>query len=66
MYAAELTRWMSQARLRHPVQAFEVHGATLVREAAGIAPAEVEVSCTVDGKSVVILAADGKRLEWSQ
>jgi len=64
MSVSGLKRWLEERRLSQPIGEFEIHDTALVREAEGLYGATVAVSCTVDGEPVVILVADGKRLEW--
>jgi hypothetical protein len=65
MYVGEMRNWMAQRKLEQRVETYEIHGATMVRPPEGIEPSVVEVSCTIDGKSVVIRAVDGERLAWA-
>jgi hypothetical protein len=65
MYVGEMRQWMAQRRLGASVESYEIHGATMVRPPQGVEPSIVEVSCTINGKAVVIRAADGERLAWA-
>lgn len=65
MYTAEMHAWLAQRGLGNSIGGYEIHGATMVRPSQGIEPSLVEVSCTVDGKALVIRAADGQRLAWA-
>ena len=65
MYAAELKAWMARRDLGERIGDYEIHGATMAQGPEGVEPSVVDVSCTVDGKPLVIRAADGERLEWA-
>ena len=65
MYVQELRAWLAQRKIGPGVQAYEIHGATMISPPEGLEPSVVEVSCTIDGKAVVIRAADGRRLGWA-
>lgn len=66
MYTAEMRAWLAQRGFGQSIEAYEIHGATMVRPPQGIEPSLVEVSCTIDGKAVVIRAVDGERLVWAE
>ncbi len=61
---ARLNAWLAKQGLGQRIGRFEVLGATIVVPPEGIEGAAVAVSCSIDGKSVEILAVKDHRLEW--
>ena len=65
MFVQEMRAWLAQRKVGPGVQAYEIHGATMISPPEGIEPSVVDVSCTIDGEAVFIRAADGRRLVWA-
>ncbi len=64
-YVGEINAWMAKRGLGRGIKSYEIDGTALVRGRDGLEPAVVDVSCTIDGKSVVIHAVEGKPLSWA-
>ena len=65
-YVGEIGTWMAERGLGNRIKTYEINGATLVKPAEGIEGSVVDVSCTIDGKAVVIRAVERERLTWSE
>jgi hypothetical protein len=61
---ARLHAWFGRRGLGQRVDSYEVLGAEMVTPPGGVEGAAVEVSCTVNGKSVRMLAVKGVPLDW--
>jgi hypothetical protein len=64
-YVQRINAWMAERKLGGRIQSYEIVGTTLIRGRDGLEPAVVDVSCTIDGKSVVIHAVEGEPLAWA-
>ena len=62
-YVNEMNAWMAKRGLARGITSYEISGTTLVRGRDGLEL--VDVACTIDGKSVVIHAVEGKPLSWA-
>lgn len=65
MYVNQMNAWLAQRKLGSRIQSYEITGTTLIRGRDGLEPAVVDVSCTIDGKPVVIHAVEGEPLSWA-
>jgi hypothetical protein len=64
-YVAQINAWMAKRKLGNRIESYEITGTTLVRGRDGLEPAVVDVSCTIDGKPVVIHAVEREPLSWA-
>jgi hypothetical protein len=65
MYVRQMNAWLAERKLRSSIKGYEITGTTLIRGRDGLEPAVVDVSCTIDGKSVVIHAVEGQPFSWA-
>jgi len=65
-YVQQINAWMAKRKLGSRIQSYEIVGTTLIRDRDGLEPAVVDVSCTIDGKSVVIHAVELEPLAWAE
>ena len=65
MYVAQLNAMLKGRELPSRVSSYEITGTTLIRGRDGLEPAVVDVSCTIDGKPLVIHAVEGEPLSWA-
>jgi hypothetical protein len=63
-YVNQMNAWMAERRLGPGIKSYEITGATTVRGREGLESAVVDVSCTIDGVSVVIHAVEREPLTW--
>ena len=65
LYVAQLNAMLKERELPNRISSYEITGTTLIRGRDGLEPAVVDVSCTIDGKPLVIHAVEGEPLSWA-
>jgi hypothetical protein len=65
MYVGQLNAMLRERELPNRISSYEITGTTLIKGREGLEPAIVDVSCTIDGKPVVIHAVEGQPLSWA-